>query len=67
MEELHIEIIVFDNEYPLGHHLILASPPLAGTERQAILGAHPLKRASHSILCPAPFSAATADRLVFLR
>jgi hypothetical protein len=24
MEELHVEIIVFDNEYPLGHHSILA-------------------------------------------
>jgi hypothetical protein len=27
MEELHVQIIVFDNEYPLGHHHSLPPPP----------------------------------------
>jgi hypothetical protein len=55
MEELHIEIIVFDNEYPLGHHFILAPPPASGAERRAILGAQPLTRASHASLRLARF------------
>jgi hypothetical protein len=42
MEELHVQIIVFDNEYPFSHHLILAPPPAIGAERQVILGAQPL-------------------------